>query len=295
MLHAVASEVLPRRWRGWSQGFLMCFSCVGAFVALVVGGLFSRSGGPDGFRSYFYIGAALYFVAGALLLFVYRPSPRDLQTLPLREKMAKLDWVGYGLLIGGLVSFCVGLSYSQNPYPWSSPTVYAPFAVGLVLLVCLGLYEWQVKPDGIVHHGLFQKSRNFPLTLICLFCEGLAFMGANAYLASEVRLGMGRDVRTRPSKQQLTSFQISTLFAADPVMTGINYGSKSLRHALILSVSMSLKPSLTSAILQQCSCLALCRCILGRRRGNMHHDEKSSSESDCTHTASTLMNRNQLT
>ena len=194
VLHAVASEVLPRRWRGWSQGFLMCFSCVGAFVALVVGGLFSRSGGPDGFRSYFYIGAALYFIAGVLLLFVYRPSPRDLQTLPLREKLSKLDWVGYGLLTGGLVSFCVGLSYSQNPYPWSSPVAYAPFTVGIVLVVCLGLYEWKVKADGILHHGLFQKSRNFPLTLVCLFCEGLAFMGANAYLASEVRLTIRKDI-----------------------------------------------------------------------------------------------------
>ncbi|KAL2281087.1 hypothetical protein FJTKL_11767 [Diaporthe vaccinii] len=69
-------------------------------------------------------------------------------------------------------------------------------------MICLGFYEWKVKTDGILHHGLFQKSRNFPLTLVCLFCEGLAFMGANAYLASE----------------------ISALFAADPVMTGINYG-----------------------------------------------------------------------
>lgn len=191
VLHAVASEVLPRRWRGWSQGALMCFSCVGAFVALVVGGLFSRSGGRDGFRSYFYIGAALYFIAGALLLFVYKPSPRDLQTLPLREKLSKLDWVGYGLLTGGLVLFCVGLSFSRNPYPWSSPVVYAPFAVGIILMICLGFYEWKVKTDGILHHGLFQKSRNFPLTLICLFCEGLAFMGANAYLASEVRSNTG--------------------------------------------------------------------------------------------------------
>lgn len=223
VLHAVASEVLPRRWRGWSQGALMCFSCVGAFVALAVGGLFSRSGGPDGFRSYFYIGAALYFIAGALLLFVYKPSPRDLQTLPLREKLSKLDWVGYGLLTSSLVLFCVGLSFSQNPFPWSSPVVYAPFAVGIVLMIFLGFYEWKVKTDGILHHGLFQKSRNFPLTLVCLFCEGLAFMGANAYLASEVSL---RTSGHWCASSLLTSFQISTLFGADPVMTGINYGGK---------------------------------------------------------------------
>lgn len=226
VLHAVASEVLPRRWRGWSQGALMCFSCVGAFIALVVGGLFSRSGGPDGFRSYFYIGAALYFIAGALLLFVYKPSPRDLQTLPLREKLSKLDWVGYGLLTGGLVLFCVGLSFSQNPYPWSSPVVYAPLAVGIIFMLCLGFYEWRVKTDGILHHGLFQRSRNFPLTLVCLFCEGLAFMSANAYLASEVRLSNDGVCVLSQCSQKLTSFQISTLFAADPVMTGINYGGE---------------------------------------------------------------------
>lgn len=194
ILHAVASEVLPRRLRGWSQGFLMLFSSVGAFVALTVGGAFGRSGSPDGFRTYFYIGTALYAVAATLLIFVYHPIPRDLQQKALREKLARLDWVGYGLLMGGLVLFCTGLSFSQNPYPWSSPVVVAPFAIGLTLMISLGIYEWRFKEEGLFHHGLFRTSRNFALTLVCLFCEGLAFYGANAYFASEVRHGSWHQV-----------------------------------------------------------------------------------------------------
>lgn len=37
------------------------------------------------------------------------------------------------------------------------------------------------------------------------------------------------------SSRELTLFQISTLFAADPVMTGINYGGKCLPTIIMVS------------------------------------------------------------
>lgn len=164
----------------------MLSNALGLFGGLVVGGSLNRNGNPDGFRYFFYIGMGLFLATGLICIFAYRPPPRQLQKLQLKEKLSKLDWVGYALLASGLVLFCLGLSYSQNPYSWSDPHVSAPFAIGLSLAIALCLYEYKFKTDGMFHHGLFQKDRNFAIALICLFCDGIAFFAANQYFAYQV-------------------------------------------------------------------------------------------------------------
>ncbi|KAG6366957.1 hypothetical protein INS49_001138 [Diaporthe citri] len=147
LLHAVVSEVLPRAWRGWAQSIVMMSNALGLFGGLVIGGGLNRGGDPDGFRYFFYIGMAFFLATGIICIFAYRPPQRELQKLPFGDKVAKLDFVGYGLLGSGLVLFCLGLSYSQNPYAWSDPHVSAPFAIGLALAIALCVYEYKFKTD----------------------------------------------------------------------------------------------------------------------------------------------------
>lgn len=187
LLHAVVSEVLPRAWRGWAQSIVMMSNALGLFGGLVIGGGLNRGGDPDGFRYFFYIGMAFFLATGIICIFAYRPPQRELQKLPFADKLAKLDFVGYGLLGSGLVLFCLGLSYSQNPYPWSDPHVSAPFAIGLALAIALCVYEYKFKTDGMFHHGLFKRNRNFAISLLCIFCEGIGFFAANQYFAYQVR------------------------------------------------------------------------------------------------------------
>lgn len=190
LLHAVVSEVLPRAWRGWAQSIVMLSNALGLFAGLIVGGALTRQGDPNGFRVFFYIGMALFLMAGVVCTVAYRPPPRELQRLPLGEKLARLDWVGYGLLASGLVLFCLGLSF-LNPYTWSDPQVSAPFVIGLVFSIALGIYEYRFKKDGMFHHGLFERDRNFAISLICLFSEGIGFFAANQYFAFQVCLLQG--------------------------------------------------------------------------------------------------------
>lgn len=191
---AVVSEVLPRAWRGWAQTIVMLSNTLGLFGGLVIGGALNRSGDPNGFRRFFFIGMGFFLASGLMGIFAYRPPPRELQRLPVKEKLSRLDWVGYALLGSGLVIFCLGLFYSQNPYSWSDPHVAAPFAIGLALAIALCLYEYKFKTDGMFHHGLFEKDRNFAMVLICIFCEGIAFFAANQYFAYQVRQCSARAV-----------------------------------------------------------------------------------------------------
>jgi hypothetical protein len=64
--------------------------------------------------------------------------------------------------------------------------VLGPVLGGAVLLMIFVVYEWRFKKDGILHHAVFTRHRNFPLALFCVFVEGLIFFTANAFLSYQV-------------------------------------------------------------------------------------------------------------
>jgi len=203
LLHAVTSEVLPRRYRAYGQAADLIAVALGGILALLLGGAFSRTANvpSEGFRNYWYVSTALFVVASLLCLVSYNPPPREKQlAFTFAQKLAKLDWVGYFLLTAGVLLFCIGLSYSQNPYPWSDAHVSATFAVGLALIVALAAYETWGRRDGMFHHDLF-RNRNFPLIIVCIFCEGMAFFAANQYFA----------------------FEVGVLYETDNVLVGVRY------------------------------------------------------------------------
>jgi MFS family permease len=203
LLHAVNSEILPRRQRPYAQGVTNASAAAGGLVALLAGGSLTRYGNAEGFRNYWYMCMAIYVLATVLVAVLYTPpkTPRQLE-FTNAEKLGKLDWVGYFLLTAGLVLFCIGLSWSQNPYPWSDAHVIAPFVIGIVLTIVLIAYETFVKKDGMLHHDLFNRGRNFPIALFSVFVEGLVFYAANNYFA----------------------FEVSVLYETDSLLVGLRYG-----------------------------------------------------------------------
>lgn len=187
LIHAVVSEVLPRKYRSYAQATTNMSISLGAICALLAGGALTRNN-PAGFRTYWYITAAVYAATALTVGLLYNPPPRELQVrLNFREKVHRLDWIGFALLAAGLVLFCLGLSWAQNPYPWTSANVLATFLVGVAVTTALIVYQWRFRRDGMFHHGLF-RDRNFPIALLGVFCEGITFYCSNNYFAFEVSL-----------------------------------------------------------------------------------------------------------
>ncbi|KAK5043501.1 hypothetical protein LTR84_011943 [Exophiala bonariae] len=173
LIHAVISEVLPRKYRSYAQATANMSIALGAICALLVGGALIQNPTAEGFRTYWYITAGVYAATALGVGLLYNPPPRELQmNLTLGQKVRRLDWIGFALLAIGLVLFCLGLSWAQNPYPWKSFNVLATFLVGLVFTAGLIIYEWRFRGDA----------------MICIFCEGITFYCANNYFAFEVSL-----------------------------------------------------------------------------------------------------------
>jgi MFS family permease len=211
LLHAVASEVVPRKYRAFAQAADNVAAALGGVVGLLAGGAFTRHNNHAGFRNYWYLSLAIYAVATILCVILYNPPPRPSQLgLTNAEKLRKLDWIGYFLLASGLVLFCIGLSWSQNPYSWKDAHILAPFLIGVALIIGLAVYEAKFKKDGMFHHGLFSNGWNFPIALLCVFVEGLSFFAANNYFA----------------------FEVSVFWETDPLITGVRYAINFMLYAI---------------------------------------------------------------
>lgn len=154
----------------------MISTSLGLVLGLIVAGAVNQTGNANGFRNFYYINAALFVLAAILCGIAFHPPPTEqqLEIGSFREKLARLDWIAYALLVGGLVAFCISLTWSLNPYLWRDAHVSAPFAVSTVLAIILIIYEWKFKVDGLFHHGLVQN-RMFAVCLLCVFSEGITF------------------------------------------------------------------------------------------------------------------------
>jgi hypothetical protein len=204
LLHAVMSEVVPRRWRPYGQAVSTVSSGLGGLAGLLLAGVTTRNGNHAGFRNFSHATTGLYAISATLCFFLYKPPVRISQMgLTNREKLRKLDWVGYSLLCSGLVVFSMGLSWSQNPYTWTDPHVLATFLIGLTLIACLAVYETKFKKDGMFHHGLFSKGGwNIVIALECIFIDGIAYIAMNSYF----------------------SFEVSVVYEMDPLRANLRYG-----------------------------------------------------------------------
>lgn len=186
LLHAIASEILARKYRPLAQSCINIAAALAGIVGLLSGGALTINN-PNGFRTYWYITAGFYAITALIILFLYRPPVRELQVqYTTREKLARLDWIGYFLLITGLVSFCYGLTASISIYPWKSAHILAPFIIGVAILVAFFLYEWKFTRIGMLHHDLFSRGRNFVVAELCILIEGMVFFATNNYFGFEV-------------------------------------------------------------------------------------------------------------
>lgn len=114
LLHAVASEVLTHRNRVAAQAAVNVGSGLGGVIGLLTGAALTKNG-PAGFRNYWYMAAGFYAVGALGVILLYTPPLTELQrSMTFRQKLRKMDWIGYTLLICGLVLFMVGLSVADN-------------------------------------------------------------------------------------------------------------------------------------------------------------------------------------
>lgn len=83
------------------------------------------------------------------------------------QKLARVDWIGGGLFIGGTASFLLGLTWGGIQHPWSDYEAWLPMLLGLIAVVLCLVYE-----------GCFAKHPFLPVRLFRSISASVVFFGA---------------------------------------------------------------------------------------------------------------------
>jgi hypothetical protein len=83
---------------------------------------------------------AFGFIAAVIVIFILHRKPGKLSALPLKEKIARLDFASAAVLTASLVCLFLGLQWGGSTDPWSAPRVWGcliGFAVLCVIFIGL--------------------------------------------------------------------------------------------------------------------------------------------------------------
>jgi EmrB/QacA subfamily drug resistance transporter len=107
------------------------------------------------------------------------------------KKNQKIDYLGAGLLAGGLSSLLLGFVWGGNQYAWGSFEVVGILALSAVLLASFTWVEHRHAKDPILPLSLF-KNQIFSLSMLIVFLIGIAMFGAILYIPLFAQDVLGR-------------------------------------------------------------------------------------------------------
>lgn len=231
---ALLAEVVPKRQRGPILGATIMLAAASATAGQLAAGAFLEHnvlGLNRGWRVDMYIGAGISACSLILIFFFYtpgkRPNPSHLST---KERLLKIDWIGFALWTAGLLTFLLGLTFGGNPDPWSSPKVLSLLIVGLGIIGVFTIWEWKFVTHGLFDRDLFQH-RNFSLTLVLNFVEGMVTTSAAAFFP-QITLNI---FTTNSLRSIVLNLGFGTSAVASSIFTaGLLYKTKDAKRPTII-------------------------------------------------------------
>jgi EmrB/QacA subfamily drug resistance transporter len=175
---SILADIIPPRRRGRYMGLMGAVFAVSSVAGPLLGGFLVDN---LSWRWVFYVNmpiGALALVIVTTRLHLHVPHTRH-----------KIDYLGAGLLAGGVAALILMTTWGGNQYAWSSPEIVGLGIAGLVLLVA---FIWQERraAEPVIPLRLFD-SGTFRLASGMGFMIGMAMFGAIIYLPLFLQLVYG--------------------------------------------------------------------------------------------------------
>ncbi|MGC4762004.1 MDR family MFS transporter [Micromonospora sp. DT46] len=199
----IISDVVSPRDRGRYQGLFGAVFGLSSVAGPLVGGYFAETD----WRWIFYINVPL----GILAIIV---CSRVLRLIPFTRRDHSIDWLGAALLVAGVSSLLLALSWGGNEYAWGSGVIIGLFVAGAVLGVLFVLQEARVA-EPILPLRLF-RSATFALANSAGFVLGLVMFGSIIFIPLYLQIVRGAS----PTRSGLLMLPMMAGIIVTSVLTG---------------------------------------------------------------------------
>ncbi|MGK5737936.1 MDR family MFS transporter [Micromonospora sp. URMC 103] len=199
----IISDVVSPRERGRYQGLFGAVFGISSVAGPLVGGYFAEAN----WRWIFYINVPLAILAIVVCYHVMR-------LVPFERREHAIDWIGAALLVAGVSSLLLALSWAGTEYAWSSPVILGLFAAGAALAVLFVVQEARVA-EPILPLRLF-RNRTFSLANLAGFVLGLVMFGSIIFIPLYLQIVKGAS----PTKSGLLMLPMMAGIIVTSVLTG---------------------------------------------------------------------------
>src|SRR4051812_41598701 len=172
MTQVIMAAMVSPRERGRYSGYLGATFAVATIAGPLIGGVIVDTSWL-GWRWCFYIG--IPFAAAALVVL-----QRTLH-LPTVRREVRVDYLGAGLITGGVSLLLVWVSLAGQQFAWASSPTTVLVGVGVVLLGFAAVVELRAS-EPIIPLVLF-RHRTVALATLAALLIGIAMYGATIFLA----------------------------------------------------------------------------------------------------------------
>jgi EmrB/QacA subfamily drug resistance transporter len=178
---AVVGDLFAPAERARWQGLIGAVFGLSSVIGPLVGGFLTDHAS---WRWNFYINVPV----GILAFFMISTFMPHIES---DNKNQSIDYLGAGLLAGGLSGLMLALVWGGNQYAWGSLQVIGMFALSAILLATFGFVEHRHAKDPILPLELF-KNPIFRVSMIIVFLIGMAMFGAILYIPLFAQDVLGR-------------------------------------------------------------------------------------------------------
>ncbi|KAK3997976.1 major facilitator superfamily domain-containing protein [Cladorrhinum sp. PSN332] len=210
MGQVIFADIVPLRQRPKYFSLVLAAWALGSVLGPLIGGLFVE----HAFWSWcFYINFPFCALGLVMVpLFVKLSTKRT----SLASKLARVDWLGGFLFIGGLTSFLVGMSWAGVQFSWKSAQVLAPMLVGVASVVASIVWECYGAREPFLRPSLFYSPSALAAYACALF-QGFILFCALYYVPfyfTSVRF-------SKPTQSGLDIFPVTCLLLPGSIIVSL--------------------------------------------------------------------------
>ncbi|KAJ6454539.1 major facilitator superfamily domain-containing protein [Mycena vitilis] len=135
LIQIIIADLVALKDRGLFNGLMALAWAIGGGAGPVIGGALAQRGQ---WRWLFYLYGPVCSLAAIFVgLFLRLKKP----SMPLREKLKRIDWIGNFIICASTTSMVIALTWGGVQFPWTSPKVLATLVLGALGLT--GFLVWE--------------------------------------------------------------------------------------------------------------------------------------------------------